>query len=444
MKPVIHIIGAGLAGCEAAYTAARAGVQVNLYEMKPRQFTPAHSNPDFCELVCSNSFRSNQLTNAVGLLKAELAALSSLILEAAYATEVAAGSALAVDRTLFARYVTERIKSHPAITVIEGKEITSLPEGIVVVATGPLTTDALSRHLTERLGTKSLSFFDAAAPIVDAATIDTTIAYAASRYGKGEPCYLNCPMSREEYRAFYAALIEAEEAPLHDFDRDEQKEPTVFEGCMPVEVMARRGEDTLLFGPLKPVGLPDPRTGKEPYAVVQLRRENNAATMYNLVGFQTHLTFGEQRRVFRMIPGLEKAEFLRYGVMHRNTFLNSPKLLTPVYSMRENPSVFFAGQITGVEGYIESASSGFLAGLNAARYALGKEPILFPDTTAIGALAHYVSSAAGDFQPMNVNFGIIAPLGFKVRGGKAAKNQKLSERALSAVRELSSKLWETS
>ncbi len=438
MKPTVNVIGAGLAGCEAAYTAAKQGVKVNLYEMKPQKYTPAHSNPDFCELVCSNSFRSNQLSNAVGLLKAELSSLSSLIMEAAYTTEVSAGSALAVDRTLFARYVTDKIRSHPDITLIEG-EVTSLPEeGVTVVATGPLTSDALSASLKELVGGESLHFFDAAAPIVDASSINTDIAFAASRYGKGEACYLNCPMTKDEYEAFYQALIEAEEAPLHDFDTKDQngKELTVFEGCMPIEVMAKRGESTLLYGPLKPVGLPDPKTGKEPYAVVQLRRENNEATMYNLVGFQTHLTFGEQRRVFRMIPGLEKAEFLRYGVMHRNTFINSPKLLTPYYSMREHPNLFFAGQMTGVEGYIESTSSGYVAGLNAARVALGKAPCYFPDTTAIGALANYVSSSTGSFQPMNVNFGIVAPLGMKVRGGKAVRNEKLSERALAIIEEI--------
>ena len=434
MKPTINVIGAGLAGCEAAYIAAQCGVHVNLYEMKPQKFTPAHSNADFCELVCSNSFRSNQLSNAVGLLKAELSALNSLIMEAAYATEVSAGSALAVDRTLFARYVTEKIKNHPDITVIE-EEITTLPqEGITVVASGPLTSDALSKHLQTIVGNESLHFFDAAAPIVDASTINTEIAFAASRYGKGEACYLNCPMTKEEYLAFYEALITAEEAKLHEFDK--QDNLTVFEGCMPVEVMAKRGENTLLFGPLKPVGLPDPKTGKEAYAVVQLRRENNSATMYNLVGFQTHLTFGEQRRVFRMIPGLENAEFLRYGVMHRNTFINSPKLLTPYYSMKNNPNLFFAGQMTGVEGYIESASSGFVAGLNAALTALGKDLCLFPDSTAIGALSHYISSATGNFQPMNVNFGIMAPLGMKVKGGKAVRNQKISERALETIEEI--------
>ena len=437
MTPTVHVIGAGLAGCEAAYIAARLGCEVILHEMKPKKYTPAHHNPDFCELVCSNSFRSNQLSNAVGLLKAELHTLSSLIMEAAYATEVSAGSALAVDRTLFARYVTDKIKAHPRITVIE-EEVTTLPENAVtVVASGPLTSDALSRTLSEIIGTESLHFYDAAAPIVDAATINTDIAFAASRYGKGEACYLNCPMNREQYEAFYEALISAEEAKLHDFETDPSgKSLTVFEGCMPVEVMARRGKETLLFGPLKPVGLPDPVTGEEYHAVVQLRRENNEATMYNLVGFQTHLTFGEQKRVFRMIPGLERAEFLRYGVMHRNTFINSPKLLDNRYAMKTRPRLFFAGQMTGVEGYIESASSGYVAGLNAALTALGKESCIFPDTTAIGALAQYISHATSQFQPMNVNFGIIAPLDKKVKGGKAARNEALSARAIATVTEL--------
>lgn len=434
MSPTIHVIGAGLAGCEAAYVAARLGCNVVLHEMKPEKFTPAHHNPDFCELVCSNSFRSNQLTNAVGLLKEELRTLSSLVMEAAYATEVSAGSALAVDRTLFARYVTEKIRNHPRITVVE-EEVTALPEDtITVVASGPLTSDTLSETLTKIIGTDSLHFYDAAAPIVDAATINTDIAFAASRYGKGEACYLNCPMTREEYEAFYEALISAEEAKLHDFENGKDgKSLNVFEGCMPIEVMARRGKETLLFGPLKPVGLPNPVTGEEYHAVVQLRRENNEATMYNLVGFQTHLTFGEQKRVFRMIPGLENAEFLRYGVMHRNTFINSPKLLDNRYAMKTDPNLFFAGQMTGVEGYIESASSGYVAGLNAALKALGKESCIFPETTAIGALAHYISHATREFQPMNVNFGIIAPLDKKVKGGKAARNEALSQRALSIV-----------
>ncbi len=441
MKPTINIIGAGLAGCEAAFTATRLGVNVKLYEMKPKKFSPAHTNPNFCELVCSNSFRSNQLSNAVGLLKAELSSLSSLIMEAAYANEVAAGSALAVDRVLFSEYVTKKIKENPNITVIE-EEVVEIPKDeVTVIATGPLTSDDFSKYLTKMLGTESLHFFDAAAPIVDAATINRDIAFEASRYGKGEACYLNCPMTKEEYESFYNALITAEEAKLHSFDKDETKELTVFEGCMPVEVMAKRGVETLLYGPLKPVGLPDPKTGKEAYAVVQLRRENNNASMYNLVGFQTHLTFEAQRRVFRMIPGLENAEFLRYGVMHRNTFINSPKLLTEYYSMKTNPNIFFAGQMTGVEGYIESTSSGFVAGLNAALTAKGENLFSFPDTTAIGSLAHYISSAQGNFQPMNVNFGIIAPLDIKVKGGKAARNEKLSERALEIIKASASKIF---
>ena len=435
MTPSIHVIGAGLAGCEAAHIAAKLGCQVILHEMKPQKYSPAHHNPDFCELVCSNSFRSNQLSNAVGLLKAELSALSSLIMEAAYATEVSAGSALAVDRKLFSNYVTEKIRKNPRITVVEEEVITLPHDAITVIATGPLTSDALSETLKEIVGNDSLHFYDAAAPIVDASTINTDIAFAASRYGKGEPCYLNCPMNREQYDAFYDALVTAEEAKLHEFDTTDSSgnKITVFEGCMPVEVMAKRGKDTLLFGPLKPVGLPNPLTGEEYHAVVQLRRENNEATMYNLVGFQTHLTFGEQKRVFRMIPGLENAEFLRYGVMHRNTFINSPKLLDNRYAMKKRPSLFFAGQMTGVEGYIESASSGYVAGLNAALLALGKDPCVFPDTTAIGALANYISCATTQFQPMNVNFGIIAPLEKKVKGGKAIRNQALSERALSVI-----------
>lgn len=435
MKPEIHVVGAGLAGCEAAYIAARLGVNVVLHEMKPKKYTPAHKNPDFCELVCSNSFRSNQLTNAVGLLKKELSELGSLVMEAAYANEVPAGSALAVDRRLFSAQVSAKIKSHPGIRVVE-EEITDIPaEGITVIATGPLTSGALSQVLTEKLGMEGLHFFDAAAPIIDAATIDRSIAFEASRYGKGDPaCYLNCPMTKEEYMEFYDALIHAPTAKLHDFDMEEEGgEPTVFEGCMPVEVMAKRGEDTLVFGPMKPVGLPLPGTGKDAYAIVQLRRENNNATMYNMVGFQTHLTFEAQRQVFRKIPGLQQAEFLRYGVMHRNTFLNSPKLLNEFYAYRKEPRIFFAGQMTGVEGYIESASSGFVAGLNAALLAKGMAPMDFPDTTGIGALAHYISSATGNFQPMNVNFGIVAPLGYRVKGGKTARNEELSRRSLSIL-----------
>ncbi len=430
MEPV-RVIGAGLAGSEAAYQIAQAGIPVILHEMKPQKYSPAHHYEGFAELVCSNSLRSLQLNNAIGLLKEELRRLGSLVMEAADATAVPAGAALAVDRYRFSDYVTEKLRSHPLVTVEEG-EVTELPkEGITVVASGPLTSDALASHIREILGEGYLSFFDAAAPIVDAASIDMEKAYFASRYGKGEASYINCPMEKDDYDRFYEALITAEEAPLKDFDRESQKELTVFEGCMPVEVMARRGRDTLLFGPLKPVGLPYPGTNRDPYAVIQLRQENAEKTMYNLVGFQTHLTFEAQRRVFRMIPGLENAEFLRYGVMHRNTYLNSPKLLSPDYSLRGSPNLFFAGQMTGVEGYIESTSSGWLAGVNAARRVEGKEPFLPEAVTVIGALSRYVSDPnVGAFQPMNANFGLVEPLARKVKGGKAARNLALAERSL--------------
>lgn len=434
----INVIGAGLAGCEAAWQAAKMGVKVNLYEMKPQKYTPAHHSQNFCELVCSNSLRSNQLSNAVGLLKAELSDLGSLIMESAYQNEVPAGAALAVDRNKFSEYITDKIKSHPLITVVS-EEITEIPKDhVTVVATGPLTSDALANHIKDTISDDSLHFFDAAAPIVDASSINFDKAFFASRYGKGEACYINCPMNEEEYKAFYEALISAQEAPIKEFDKQEQSQnPTVFEGCMPVEVMAKRGFETLLYGPLKPVGLPDPKTGKEAFAVVQLRQENAEKTMYNIVGFQTHLTFKEQKRVFGMIPGLENANFFRYGVMHRNTFINSPKLLNQYYALRSNENVYFAGQMTGVEGYLESCASGFVAGINAARVTLGLELIDFPNTTAIGALAHYVSnSATTNFQPMNVNFGIIAPLDHKVKGGKAVRNEAISNRALEIIAEI--------
>ena len=433
----INVFGGGLAGCEAAYQAAKRGVKVDLWEMKPTKKTPAHTSDNLAELVCSNSLRSNCITNAVGLLKEELKEMGSLIMEAAYATQVEAGSALAVDRHKFSEYVTQRIRNHPLINVIE-KEVTSIPEDeISIVATGPLTSETFSQYLENYLGKFHLSFFDASAPIVDRSTLDMNKIYAASRYGKGEASYLNCPMTQEEYDAFYNALINAEEAKLKDFDTDSQKKPNVFEGCMPVEVMARRGYDTLRYGPLKPVGLPDPKTGKEPYAVIQLRQENAEKTMYNLVGFQTHLTFGEQKRVFSMIPGLENATFLRYGVMHRNTFINSPHCLNCFYSMRENNNVFFAGQMTGVEGYVESTSSGFVAGINAARTALGQEPVDFPDITAIGALAHYISDKnVVNFQPMNANFGLVKNLDKKVKGGKRFRNEALANRSLEYIRSI--------
>lgn len=435
MNSKITVIGAGLAGCEAAWQAARQGAQVALYEMKPHKRTPAHKSDLFAELVCSNSLRSAVLSNAVGLLKEELRRIGSLIIEAADACEVPAGSALAVDRARFSQYITDKIRNHPRITVIE-EELTSLPdEGIVVVATGPLTSDGMAEYLKSYLDEKEFHFFDAAAPIVDASGINFDRAFYASRWNKGEASYINCPMEKEEYDAFYNELINAKEAEIHDFDREEQKELTVFEGCMPVEVMARRGRDTLLFGPMKPVGLTDPRyPDKEFHAVVQLRQETLDKSMYNIVGFQTHLTFGEQKRVFSMIPGLENAEFLRYGVMHRNTYINSPKLLSSSYALRKDSRIFFAGQMTGVEGYVESTASGFVAGLNAARLSKGVEAIDFPDTTAIGALAHYVSDEnVARFQPMNVNFGIIRPLEKRVKGGKAAKNEALANRALDII-----------
>ena len=430
-EKTVQVIGAGLAGAEAAWQIASQGVKVSLYEMKPHKRTPAHRSDGFAELVCSNSLRSSQLSNAVGLLKEEMRRLDSLIMRAADATAVPAGAALAVDRTAFSDYVTAALREHPLIEVYEEERTELDPDAITVVATGPLTSEGLSAHIQSILGEQYLAFYDAAAPIVDASTIDTSIAYLASRYGKGEACYYNCPMNKEQYEAFYEALISAECASLHEFDRP--NEPlTVFEGCMPVEEMARRGRDTLCYGPLKPVGLPDPRTGRDPYAVVQLRAENRQMTMFNLVGFQTHLTFPAQKRVFRMIPGLENAEFLRYGVMHRNTFLQSPKLLTDTYAMRSRPTLFFAGQMTGVEGYVESASSGLVAGINAARLALGKEPMRFTAKTAIGALAAYISDpSVTRFQPMNANFGLIEPLGHKVKGGKAARNEALSARSLS-------------
>ena len=434
MKKTIDIYGAGLAGCEAAWQAVKLGVRVRLFEMKPHRYTPAHHATTFAELVCSNSLRSDSTANAVGLLKEEMRRLGSLIMEAADATRVPAGSALAVDRVLFSKYITERIRNHPDIEVIE-VEATEVEDGRVsVIATGPLTSDAMADYISNTLGCGKLHFFDAAAPIVDYTSINMDIAYFASRYDKGDADYINCPMTKEQYDAFYEALISAEEAALKDFDRESQKSLKVFEGCMPVEVMARRGYDTLRYGPMKPVGLIDPRVGTEAYAVVQLRKENKEGTMFNLVGFQTHLTFPEQRRVFRMIPGLENAEFLRYGVMHRNTYLNSPGLLTATYAMAERPNIFFAGQMTGVEGYVESAGSGMVAGINAARRALGLDALVYPEEMMLGAMAAYVSrGGVGAFAPMNANFGIVPPLGYRVRGGKTAKNEKIAERALVLV-----------
>jgi methylenetetrahydrofolate--tRNA-(uracil-5-)-methyltransferase len=427
----INVIGAGLAGAEAAWQAARLGAKVKLYEMKPQRYSPAHTSPYMAELVCSNSLRSDSLENAVGLLKAEMTLFSSLIMSAARECSVPAGGCLAVDREGFSRYITEKISSHSNIEVVH-EEVTSIdPDEITVVATGPLTDGKFADFLSELLDEDSLSFYDAAAPIVEKDSIDFDSAYIASRYGKGEAAYINCPMTREEYDLFWKELITAKTAHLHGF---EESDPKVFEGCMPVEVMASRGHDTLLFGPMKPVGLPDPKTGRDPYAVVQLRQDNSSATMYNIVGFQTHLTFGEQKRVFGLIPALKDASYLRYGVMHRNTFINSPKLLDRFYRLKKCPSIFFAGQMTGVEGYLESASSGLFAGINAARLAQGKELIELDRDTAIGALACYVSDeSVVKFQPMNVNFGIIKPLEVRVKGGKSARNSALSQRALASI-----------
>lgn len=432
MTETVTVIGAGLAGCEAAWQLARQGIPVILREMKPEKKTPAHHSDQFGELVCSNSLRSDQMENAVGLLKEELRRLDSLILRCADQHRVAAGGALAVDRQAFSRSITEAVRAHPLITVVEG-EVTALPEqGQVIVATGPLTADALAEDIVKTFPQgDQLHFYDAAAPLVTFESVDMDHAWFASRYDKGTPDYINCALSQEEYLAFWKALCEAKEAPVHGFE-DKQ----VFEGCMPVEVMARRGEQTLCYGPLKPRGLRDPKTGKEPFAVVQLRRDNADGTIYNLVGFQTHLTWPEQKRVFSMIPALRQAEFVRYGVMHRNTYLDSPRLLDRYYRVRTEPRLVFAGQITGVEGYVESTASGCLAALELARRLQGKPPIDFPQETAIGALALYVSNETVEhFQPMNINFGILPPLGYRVKG-KRNKNAALSQRALEILAEL--------
>ncbi|MBQ7857122.1 MAG: methylenetetrahydrofolate--tRNA-(uracil(54)-C(5))-methyltransferase (FADH(2)-oxidizing) TrmFO [Oscillospiraceae bacterium] len=428
--PTVKVIGAGLAGSEAAWQLAQRGVQVELIEMKPHKMSPAHHSEDFAELVCSNSLRGDRLENAVGLLKEELRRLGSLILSCAEATRVEAGGCLAVDRQGFARMVTEKIRSHPNITVT-AKEVTEMPEGPVIIATGPLTSDALSDAIGAYFGADYLHFFDAAAPLVTAESIDMELAWWQSRYDRGTPDYINCAMDKEQYEAFVRELIAAEEAEVHGFE-----DQNVFEGCMPVEVMARRGIDTLRYGPLKPVGLKDPKTGREPYAVVQLRQDNAAKSVYNLVGFQTHLKFGEQKRVFSMIPALRNAEFVRYGVMHRNTFLQSPRLLDRFYADRRNPLVAFAGQMTGVEGYVESAASGFLAAVAMAAKVQGKPVPEFPRTTAIGALGLYISDESIEhFQPMNVNFSIIQPLEKRIRK-KAEKNLAIAQRSLEVIDEL--------
>ncbi len=425
----VTVVGAGLAGSEAAWQLAEMGIPVQLIEMRPLKQTPAHHTAYFGELVCSNSLRAAGLTNAVGLLKEEMRRLHSVIMDAADTHSVPAGGALAVDRMGYAQAVTEKVKNHPLITVVE-KEIEEIPkEGIVIIATGPLTEGKLAEDIEAFCGGEGFHFYDAAAPIVTKESLDMDVVYCMSRYNKGEAAYLNCPMNEEEYKAFREALCQAEMAPVHGFENKK-----VFEGCMPIEVMAARGEDTMRFGPMKPVGLPDPRTGKDPYAVVQLRRDNEEDTMYNIVGFQTHLKWGEQKRVFGMIPGLAHAEFIRYGVMHRNTYIDSPDLLFATMESRKREGLFFAGQMTGVEGYIESAASGITAAYSAAARFKGEEPKPFPRETAIGALCHYISHFEGkNFQPMNVNFGLIPPLG--VRVPKREKNLKISERALAVLDE---------
>lgn len=422
------VVGAGLAGSEAAWQIASQGVPVTLYEMRPVRRTPAHHTDGFAELVCTNSLRANGLTNAVGVLKEEMRRFGSLILTAADNNAVPAGGALAVDREGFSGEVTRRLREHPLVTVVN-EELTQIPEdGIVVLATGPLTSPELSEQIRALLGEEYFYFFDAAAPIVEKDSIDMEKVFFASRYDKGEAAYINCPMTEEQFEAFYEALTTAETAEVKDFEKN-----MVFEGCMPIEVMASRGKQTMLFGPLKPVGLVDPRTGKQPHAVIQLRQDNSSGTLYNLVGFQTHLKWGEQRRVFSLIPGLENAEFVRYGVMHRNTFINSPKLLRPTYQFRGRDTLFFAGQMTGVEGYVESAASGMVAGFNAGRLAKGLEPLTLPTHTTLGSMADYITTADfRHFQPMNANFGLFPPLGQRVRS-KKEKNEKIAERALAAI-----------
>ncbi|HHK5557223.1 FADH(2)-oxidizing methylenetetrahydrofolate--tRNA-(uracil(54)-C(5))-methyltransferase TrmFO [Bacillus cereus] len=425
---VVNVIGAGLAGSEAAYQIAKRGVQVRLYEMRPVRQTPAHHTDKFAELVCSNSLRANTLTNAVGVIKEEMRLMDSVIIRAADECSVPAGGALAVDRHEFAAKVTEYVKNHPNVTVMN-EEITDIPEGPTIIATGPLTSPDLSAKLKELTGEDYFYFYDAAAPIVEKDSIDMNKVYLKSRYDKGEAAYLNCPMTEEEFDRFYEALIAAETVPLKEFEKE-----IFFEGCMPVEVMASRGRQTLVFGPMKPVGLEDPKTGKTPYAVVQLRQDDAAGTLYNIVGFQTHLKWGPQKEVLQLIPGLENAEVVRYGVMHRNTFINSPNLLRPTYQYKQRDDLFFAGQMTGVEGYVESAASGLLAGINAARLVQGEEPVVLPPVTAMGSMANYITATnAKNFQPMNANFGLFAPLEKKIKK-KVERNEAYAARALETIR----------
>lgn len=427
MSGSVTVVGAGLAGCEAAWKCAENGVRVRLYEMKPKKFTPAHRNPDFAELVCSNSLKAARLDSAAGLMKEEMRRLGSLLLQVADQCGVPAGGALAVDRNIFAAKVTEAIRSHPNIEVTE-RELTEIPsDDVVIIATGPLTSEPFSRAIGGLCGNEFLNFHDAAAPIVTAGSLDITRAFAASRYDRGDDDYINCPMNKEEYEAFQSELVNAERAPLHEFESQGVK---VYEGCMPIEILASRGKDAIRYGPMKPVGLTDPNTGHRPWANLQLRRENREGTLYNLVGFQTNLKFGEQKRVFGMIPALKNAEFVRYGVMHRNTFLNSPKILNGDYSMINYPNIFFAGQITGVEGYMESAGSGIICGINAVRTLCGQERLILPEYTMLGALQRHICNRdTKDFQPMGANFGILPPIEPKIRD-KRERYAALSDRAL--------------
>ncbi|RYL95353.1 FADH(2)-oxidizing methylenetetrahydrofolate--tRNA-(uracil(54)-C(5))-methyltransferase TrmFO [Sporolactobacillus sp. THM7-4] len=430
----VTVVGAGLAGSEAAWQLANRGVKVRLYEMRPKKQTPAHHTDQFAELVCTNSLRSNSLTNAVGILKEEMRHLNSVIISAADSASVPAGGALAVDRHDFSKRVTDLVSSHPMVDVIHD-ELTSIPDGPVIIATGPLTSEGLSRSLKALTGEDYFYFYDAAAPIIDGETIDREKVYLKSRYDKGEAAYLNCPMNKEEFDRFFEALVSAETAPLKEFEKEHY-----FNGCMPIEIMARQGAKTILFGPLKPVGLEDPKTGRRPYAVVQLRQDNASATLFNIVGFQTHLKWGAQKEVFRMIPGLEHAEIVRYGVMHRNTFLNSPKLLEPTYQAKSRKDLFFAGQMTGVEGYVESAASGLIAGINAARLVSGEEPLVFPEETVIGSMAHYITTAdPKHFQPMNANFGLLPVLEKRIKD-KRERAEHYAERALNTIQNVAIKL----
>ncbi|MFP7340547.1 FADH(2)-oxidizing methylenetetrahydrofolate--tRNA-(uracil(54)-C(5))-methyltransferase TrmFO [Bacillus safensis] len=434
MSQFVNVIGAGLAGSEAAWQIAKRGIKVNLYEMRPVKQTPAHHTDKFAELVCSNSLRANALTNAVGVLKEEMRHLDSAIIEAADESSVPAGGALAVDRHEFAANVTDRVKNHPNVTVFQ-EEVQSIPEGPTIIATGPLTSEALSKELKSLTGEEYLYFYDAAAPILEKDSIDMDKVYLKSRYDKGEAAYLNCPMTEEEFDRFYEALISAETVPLKEFEKE-----IFFEGCMPIEVMAKRGKKTMLFGPMKPVGLEDPKTGKRPYAVVQLRQDDAAGTLYNIVGFQTHLKWGDQKEVFRLIPGLEEAEIVRYGVMHRNTFINSPSLLRPTYQFKNRDDLFFAGQMTGVEGYVESAASGLVAGINAARFVKGEELVTLPEETAIGSMAHYITSTnKKSFQPMNANFGLLKDLGVRIKN-KQERYAEYAKRAIETIQTISKSL----